>query len=291
MRIAVVPVYWLVLLSLWLPLTAMGDFVDCRSNFYGRVPPDYIEPKLINHSQPLCFDGFAVMYSGITRTPLWSATHLDRQRLQQAAQLPRNDSFHEESRLPPSMRARLQDYAGSGYDRGHLSPNGDMANISQQYDSFSLANIAPQSPRNNRYVWRRIESSTRYLTKQYGEIYVVTGVAFVGNQLTQLNGRVLVPSHFFKAVYIPVINQAGVYYTPNDESDRIEVISIDELALRSGIDVMPAIDARTKANAFALPMSFADEVNSEDSYDGEAQPWWWLLLLEVAWWLLAQMQH
>lgn len=104
-----------------------------------------------------------------------------------------------------------------------------MATRSQQYDSFSLANIAPQSPRNNRYIWRNIESATRYLTQQYGEVYTVTGVAFTNKKTKQLADRVLVPSHFFKAVYIPATNQAGVYYAPNDESERIEIISIDQL--------------------------------------------------------------
>lgn len=127
-------------------------------------------------------DGFAVMYSGVSRTPLWSAEYLDRTRLQQAKHIDREDSFHEESKLPKSARASLSDYSGSGYDRGHLAPNANMANRSQQYDSFSLANIAPQSPRNNRYIWRNIESATRYLTQQYGEVYTITGVAFTNKK-------------------------------------------------------------------------------------------------------------
>ena len=216
---------------------------QCSQSFYGGVYPEFTNPKLSNNTQALCMDGFAVMYSGVSRTPLWSAEHLDRKRLQQAKQIDREDSFHEESRLPKSMRAKLSDYSGSGYDRGHLAPNGNMANRSQQYDSFSLANIAPQSPRNNRYIWRNIESATRYLTQQYGEVYTITGVAFTNKKTKQLADRVLVPSHFFKAVYIPASNQAGVYYAPNDESERIEIISIDDLTAHTGIDVLPVLDA------------------------------------------------
>ena len=130
-------------------------------------------------------DGFAVMY--------WSVSHtLVVSRISRpfppkpTAEIDREDSFHEESRLPESARASLSDYSGSGYDRGHLAPNANMATRSQQYDSFSLANIAPQSPRNNRYIWRNIESATRYLTQQYGEVYTVTGVAFTDKEITQL---------------------------------------------------------------------------------------------------------
>lgn len=233
-------------------------------------------------------DGFAVMYSGVSRTPLWSAEHLNRKRLQQAKQIDREDSFHEESRLPQSMRAKLSDYSSSGYDRGHLAPNGDMANRSQQYDSFSLANIAPQSPRNNRYIWRNIESATRYLTQQYGEVYTITGVAFTDKKAKQLAGRVLVPSHFFKAVYIPASNQAGVYYAPNDESERIEIISIDELTAKIGIDVLPVLDAKTKAQALNLPLK-AGEALDVPATDVE-EPTWMLFVVAIFEWVMAQLQ-
>ncbi len=264
------------------------DLSQCSQSFYGGVYPEFTNPKLSDNTQALCMDGFAVMYSGVSRTPLWSAEYLDRKRLQQAKEIDREDSFHEESRLPKSMRAKLSDYSGSGYDRGHLAPNGNMANRSQQYDSFSLANIAPQSPRNNRYIWRNIESATRYLTQQYGEVYTITGVAFTSKKTKQLADRVLVPSHFFKAVYIPASNQAGVYYAPNDESERIEVISLDELTAKIGIDVLPVLDAQTKAQAFDLPLKAGDSSDLPET--PQEEPVWMLFVLAIIDWLVAQLQ-
>lgn len=264
------------------------DFTQCSQSFYGGIYPEFINTKLSDKTQALCMDGFAVMYSGVSRTPLWSAEYLDRKRLQQAEQIDREDSFHEESRLPKSARASLSDYSGSGYDRGHLAPNADMATRSQQYDSFSLANIAPQSPRNNRYIWRNIESATRYLTQQYGEVYTVTGVAFTGKKTKQLADRVLVPSHFFKAVYIPAINQAGVYYAPNDESERIDVISLDELATEIGIDVLPVLDSQIKAKAFDLPLKAGE--SSDTPHAPVEEPAWMLFVWAIFEWLLAQLQ-
>ena len=264
------------------------DLSQCSQSFYGGVYPEFTNPKLSNNTQALCMDGFAVMYSGVSRTPLWSAEYLDRKRLQQAKEIDREDSFHEESRLPKSMRAKLSDYSGSGYDRGHLAPNGNMANRSQQYDSFSLANIAPQSPRNNRYIWRNIESATRYLTQQYGEVYTITGVAFTSKKTKQLADRVLVPSHFFKAVYIPASNQAGVYYAPNDESERIEVISFDELTAKIGIDVLPVLDAQIKAQAFDLPLKAGDSSDLPET--PQEEPVWMLFVLAIIDWLVAQLQ-
>jgi len=260
------------------------DLTQCSQSFYGGVYPEFTNTKLKKDTQALCMDGFAVMYSGVSRTPLWSAEHLDRTRLQQAKQIDREDSFHEESKLPKSARASLSDYSGSGYDRGHLAPNANMANRSQQYDSFSLANIAPQSPRNNRYIWRNIESATRYLTQQYGEVYTITGVAFTDKKTKQLANRVLVPSHFFKAVYIPATNQAGVYYAPNDESERIDVISIDELTTEIGIDVLPMLDSQSKSQAFDLPLK------AGESSDTSEAPEWMLFVWAILEWLIAQLQ-
>ena len=264
------------------------DFTQCSQSFYGGIYPEFTNTKLSNNTQALCMDGFATMYSGVSRTPLWSAEHLTRKRLNQAKEIDREDSFHEESKLPTSARASLSDYSGSGYDRGHIAPNANMATRSQQYDSFSLANIAPQSPRNNRYIWRNIESATRYLTQQYGEVYTVTGVAFTNKKTKQLADRVLVPSHFFKAVYIPATNQAGVYYAPNDESERIEIISIDQLTAKTGIDVLPVLDSQTKAEAFDLPLKAGE---SSDLPDVSAEePAWMLFVWAILEWLIAQLQ-
>ena len=274
--------------SIGISAAQADDLSQCSQSFYGGVYPEFTNPKLSNNTQALCMDGFAVMYSGVSRTPLWSAEYLDRKRLQQAKEIDREDSFHEESRLPKSMRAKLSDYSGSGYDRGHLAPNGNMANRSQQYDSFSLANIAPQSPRNNRYIWRNIESATRYLTQQYGEVYTITGVAFTSKKTKQLADRVLVPSHFFKAVYIPASNQAGVYYAPNDESERIEVISLDELTAKIGIDVLPVLDVQTKAQAFDLPLKAGDSSDLPET--PQEEPVWMLFVLAIIDWLVAQLQ-
>ena len=287
-RFKLIPVGLMLSALLVSPTIYAEDLSQCSESFYGGIYPEFTNAKLSQNTQALCFDGFAVMYSGVSRTPLWSAEYLTRKRLNDAKQIDYDASFHEESRLPKSFRASLEDYSGSGYDRGHLAPNGDMASRSQQYDSFSLANIAPQSPRNSRYVWRNIESATRYLTQQYGEIYTVTGVAFTTKKLARLDNRVLVPSHFFKAIYIPAINQAGVYYAPNDESERIEIISIDELTAQTGIEVMPMLDYQVKAQALDLPLKAGEDLDNLTTNDEE--PAWMLFVLGVIKWVRDKSQ-
>ena len=125
----------------YIPFTASGSS-ECLKQFYREEPPFLIKESLQKNTYPLCFNGFNVMYSGMSKTPLWTAEHLSPQRLSQ--KIKREDSFHEEKRVSEKHGALLSDYRASGYDRGHMSPNADMPDKASQYDSFSLANMVPQ---------------------------------------------------------------------------------------------------------------------------------------------------
>lgn len=234
--------------------TPDSHLANCGTQYAQASLPQVTTTKPIDLYY-LCFDGFAVGYSGVTRTALWSAEHLTRERIEVASTLERENQFHEESRLPNSVKSSLADYKKVPYDRGHLAPNADMATREQQYDSFSLANIIPQQPDNNRGIWRELESQARLLTMRYGEVYVVSGTAYLTQPSKSLRGRVLVPSHLYKVIYVPTLQQAGVYFLPNDDSQRVEVISLAVLNKRVGIVVMPSLANNIQAKAMALPLA------------------------------------
>jgi DNA/RNA endonuclease G (NUC1) len=166
-------------------------------------------------TRTICYSAFAVLHSGVTRTPLWAAEHLTRKGLDAAVATERKDTFHEEVKLPPDERADLDDYARSGFDRGHLAPTADMPDEQAQHESFSLANMIPQDPQSNRGLWSGIESAARGLARRSGELYVVSGPIFQGATLQRLRRRVLVPTHIFKAIYDPKPKQAAAYLVEN----------------------------------------------------------------------------
>src|SRR5699024_839614 len=65
------------------------------------------------------------------------------------------------------------DYQGSGFDRGHMAPAGDMHNQESMAQSFSLANIVPQNAQHNRGAWSKIEADTRkYVSRAQGDVYI-----------------------------------------------------------------------------------------------------------------------
>ncbi len=104
-----------------------GERVLCPSLFAGGQPPVLLDPRLAQRTHGLCYNAFAVLDSGVTRGPLWSAEHPTAAGLDAARGQPRVNQFHPEDALPPDDRAELEDYVRSGYDRGHMTPSGDMA--------------------------------------------------------------------------------------------------------------------------------------------------------------------
>ncbi|WP_374665231.1 DNA/RNA non-specific endonuclease [Acinetobacter sp.] len=225
----------------------------CLDQFYRDVPPYLMKDSLNKHSYPLCFNGFNVMYSGVSKTPLWVAEALTPSRLSQ--KIPREDSFHEESRVDAAHRALLSDYRASGYDRGHMAPNADMPTKDAQFDSFSLANMVPQAPKNNQQVWRELEEATRaVVTRQKQDVYVVSGPVFAAKKLKTIGKGVIVPTATYKAVYLPKTGAIGAYYAPNDNSLQVKVVSVCYLEEQLGINLFPQLTEEQKRNTYKLPL-------------------------------------
>jgi endonuclease G, mitochondrial len=61
----------------------------CDQVFAGQQTPSLLNGKLGQRTTLLCNDGYAVLASGITRGPLWSAEHLTADGLARARTLPR----------------------------------------------------------------------------------------------------------------------------------------------------------------------------------------------------------
>ena len=240
-------------LSLFIASIANAAQTDCPEHFAGGQAPDFINQKLTNKAREICYSGYALMHSGITRTPLYAAEHLTRDRLQQAKGMRRHSKFFPDPNIPVSERAKLCYYAHSGYDRGHVAPSGDMPDERSQQECFSLANMVPQVPANNRGVWEGIESAVRNLVKKHGELYVVTGPIFQGTNLQRIGGAVLVPTKLFKAVYDPNRQEAGAYLVDNTADAQPLTVSITELETIAGINIFPAVGNQVKRKLMRLP--------------------------------------
>lgn len=228
-----------------------GDAAGCAREFPGGRWPT-VTAALSREAVAICPTGYSALWSPLSRAPILVAEHLDAARVGAARRLERVDEFHPEPSLPRGVRAELSDFARSGYDRGHMAPNGDMPDREAAHASFSTANLVAQSPQSNRGLWAELESAVRGLATRDGDVYVVTGPTFEGESVASLGGRVLVPTRLWKAVWDPSLG-AGAYVAPNAPGWEYEVVSIAELTRRTGVDPFPGLDEGPRTTAAALP--------------------------------------
>lgn len=195
------------------------SFADCPQFFPDGQPPVVPAAPALRE---LCFTSFAVLHSGQRKTPVLVAERLNRQTLLATKEVARTDRFYEEARLPAGERAKLADYRGSGFDRGHMAPAGDMSNPEAMAQSFSLANVVPQDARHNAGAWNKIEQDTRkYILRASGDVYVLTGPVYAQQPETIGDGRVAVPTYLYKLVYDSATGRSWVHWHTNDATENV----------------------------------------------------------------------
>ena len=94
-----------------------------------------------------------------------------------------------------------QDYAGTGYDKGHMAPDGDLSWDPQvEYESFLMTNMSPQAGSLNRGIWKLLETSVRGWTVQRNQSYTVVAGGVYNAQDKTIGKGVVVPHAFYKIV-------------------------------------------------------------------------------------------
>lgn len=96
------------------PLSAAAGNASCENQFADGIAPVITNQVLDQHVFDLCYLEFATAYSGLTKTPLWSAEHLTRVRVKAAISMHRSGEFHQDPNLPAAWASELSDYYHSG---------------------------------------------------------------------------------------------------------------------------------------------------------------------------------
>ena len=143
--------------------------------------------------------------------------------------------------------ASLSDYKGSGYDRGHLAPAGDMKwSSTAMSESFFMSNMSPQHPSFNRGIWKKLESTVRNWAVDNGMIYIVTGPILTGNYKTIGHNDVSVPDYYYKVILDysePEIKGIGFILSNQKSKSSLQsfAVTIDEVERKTGIDFYHAL--------------------------------------------------
>lgn len=189
----------------------------------------------------LCSDNFAVVHSGLTKTPLLVVERMNRAVLESALAEQRVEVFYPDDRLRRGERSELQDYAGSGLDRGHLASAASQPGRQAMVQSFALSNIVPQDATSNRRgAWLKVEKDTRrFARRAVGDVFVFSGPLFQGPLRTIGRNEVWVPSHLFKLVYDESGRRAWAHIVENKETGVIgRPMNYQEFVNVTGLDLL-----------------------------------------------------
>ena len=190
--------------------------------------------------------GYTLAYDKKTKTPQWVAWELTKEETKGNHE--RTDKFLPDPNVE-GAKVVTTDYTGSGYDRGHMAPAGDMKwSKKAMEESFYMSNICPQIHHLNTGDWNELEANTRKWARRYGSVYVTCGPIYNGSRRTQYIGknRVKVPDAFFKVILIqsPKKTCALGFFFENEAGQRPlneYLVSIDYLEQTTGIVFFPAL--------------------------------------------------
>lgn len=188
----------------------------------------------------LSYTGFDLGYNEQFEQAAWVAYVLTKQEVE-SGEFERSDNFRADTSIRTGSAAPA-DYRGSGLDRGHLAPAGDMTwDQLAMSQSFLMSNMSPQRPSFNRGVWRRLETAVRDWALQKDSIYVITGPLFSPSDSLIGENGVGVPGYYFKVLVdlSPPDHDMIAFLLPNEGSaQELQdfAISVDSLERISNYD-------------------------------------------------------
>lgn len=193
----------------------------------------------------LCRLMYVVEHSPSRKTPYWSAEKLMPQNM--LSHEARVNAFKADPDLPKSESASPADYERTGYDKGHMSPVGNMhASKEAMLESFYMSNMVPQSPGNNRVGWRVLEDTVRDLVPYRGDLFVITGPIYDGRDIQTIGrNKVAVPTRLYKIVVDPSQYVAMSFIVPNAPISASElpyaIVKIADVEEATGIKFFPLL--------------------------------------------------
>jgi endonuclease G len=240
-----------VLLILWiLTLIFAPNEVKIEDTPTGTIQ-DLELPASKDGDEIISHTGYTLCYDDKFEQAKWVAYELTRDELY--------GSFERTDNFRPDLKAKygsasLNDYKGSGYDRGHLIPAAD-SNWSAEAmdDSFYLTNMSPQDPQFNRGIWSKLESAVRNFVDEDGALYVVTGPVLTdGPYETIGKNKVAVPKQYYKVLldYTDPTVKAIAFLLPNEGSSeplQSFALTIDQVEDLTNLDFFPKLPDKQEA--------------------------------------------
>ncbi len=208
-------------------------------------------------------EGYALGYVEEWEQPSWVIYRLTRNEVM-SRKASRMDAFMPDP-LIKTHSADSIDYQGSGYDRGHLAPAGDMHwSDNAMLESFYMSNMSPQNPSFNRGIWSRLEQAVRRFAYNEGSIFVVTGPIITEDDDKVIGpNKVRVPGFYYKVIYDETPPEKMIaFIIPNKGSRKAldkYIVSVDDVEEATGLDFFSKLpnDVQRRLEAVSDPDAWA----------------------------------
>ncbi len=203
---------------------------------------------------------FALSYNSDMGRPNWVSWHLSDEWI---GTLTREDTFRPDPAVPPDWyRVQSFDFAGSGFDRGHMTPNADRdkeTSIPINQATFLMTNMVAQAPANNQGPWAALEGDLRTIVDQGNEVYIIAGPSGTGGTgsnggvtMTLADGHVTVPAWTWKVALV----------LPKDSGDDFSRVSCTTRTITVIMPNTQSVNSDWKAS-----LTTVDAVETLTGYD------------------------
>lgn len=146
---------------------------------------------------PICRQAYLVGYDAAAKLPKYVTYELLPQNA--LGCVARTNAFATDQSVQGG--ATPADYAGTGYDKGHMSPDGDLSwDVQVEFESFLMTNMSPQAGSLNRGIWKLLETSVRGWAVQLNQPYTIYVGGVYNAQDKKIGSGVVVPHGFYKIV-------------------------------------------------------------------------------------------
>lgn len=147
--------------------------------------------------QPICRQAYLVGYDALAKLPKFVTYELIPQNA--LGCVARTNAFAIDQSVPNGPKP--DDYAATGYDKGHMSPDGDLSwDVQVEFESFLMTNMSPQAGSLNRGIWKLLETSVRGWAVQLNQSFTIYVGGVYNQQDKKIGNGVVVPHGFYKIV-------------------------------------------------------------------------------------------
>ena len=163
-------------------------------------------------AQPICREAYLVAYDAPAKIPVYVAYTLKPENA--LGCFPRTNAFVADASIKDG--AKPDDYVGTGYDKGHAAPDGDLSYSQQvEYESFLMTNMYPQAGSLNRGIWKLLETSIRGWAVQRNQAFTIYVGAYYSASNEKIGNGVIVPHGYYKIVINNATHEVAGWQFPH----------------------------------------------------------------------------